>query len=701
MVRIEITKVILTRGEDWALVEYRCGERTGSLGGKFGCQSDTLVSGQVFKGNLTLKRQRSGDKKLSFKGIPVSRHVHIMMYELKKAGINYTDRIALFSKFKKVSELLNALKHRHSAELMSIQKIGRKKLDRIYAAYESARNELSMSHKLSKHFPKLHAYMDDKKLSYVIKWKENIVEFMKFAVHDPWRILYDTEFDSFTFNNERRAEFLKSTKVSTRRKMVECIMQDLKLTSSDPRAKRAAAIHKIHTYMKSSGSYWMPLSQFMIDSVPIEPSWPCVIKNNHVTLTRFSDIESFIEKYLNDMEDGEQPTWTPPSEDAILDQKQHRAVIEACTNHIFILNGGAGTGKTTVCSEIVKSLKYNVLCAAPTGKAAQRMAEVTNVKAYTVHRLVYMQEPPSASVLLLDEQSMQEPEILARLFLRLSFKKIIFVGDVAQLTSVGPGQLFKDLCNSSFPKVTLEKIYRSSATSFISSNGQKIRNGIESLDQSEESFIIRKHTNDQEIIDATKSIYDNEETMPIVLCNTNVEVSKLNYPLREICNPIRSNQSSMPVNMDYSNGKWRYENWRFGIGDSVINTVNKYHEVGLPNSDEKTIELQVANGEIGTVFDIRQNGAVVLVHFDRPVEYNLIEDDITIRPAYALTVNKAQGSEYKKVIYKATSSWGDKRERLYTAITRAKKKCIVYEVGSSVKDCIRASPAFRKTFLFK
>ena len=157
----------------------------------------------------------------------------------------------------------------------------------------------------------------------------------------------------------------------------------------------------------------------------------------------------------------------------------------------------------------------------------------------------------------------------------------------------------------------------------------------------------------------------------------------------------------MPVNMDYSNGKWRYENWRFGIGDSVINTVNKYHEVGLPNSDEKTTELQVANGEIGTVFDIRQNGAVVLVHFDRPVEYNLIEDDITIRPAYALTVNKAQGSEYKKVIYKATSSWGDKRERLYTAITRAKKKCIVYEVGSSVKDCIRASPAFRKTFLFK
>ena len=701
MVCIEIIKVILTRGEDWALIEYRCGDKTGSLGGKFGCQSDTLVSGQVFKGDLTFKRQRSGEKKLSFKGIPASRHVHILMYELKNAGVNYTDRLALFSNFNKVSELFNALKHRHSSELMSIPKIGRKKLGRIYAAYDSARDELSMSHQLSKHLPTLRSFMDEKKLSYVIKWKENIVKFMKFVVHDPWRILYDTEYDSFPFSCEKRNEFLKSTKIQTRRKMVECVIQDLKLTKSDPRAKRVAAIHKLRTYMKSTGSYWMPLSQFVIDSTPIEPSWPCIIQNNCIALTRFSDIEGFIEKYLNNMEDTQQPCWTPPAEDAMLDQKQRQAVIEACMKPVIILNGGAGTGKTTVCAEIVKSLNFNVLCAAPTGKAAQRMAEVTKVKAYTVHRLVYMQEPPSASTLLLDEQSMQEPEILARLFNRLTFKKVIFVGDIAQLTSVGPGQFFKDLCNSSFPKVTLEKIYRSSATSFISSNGQKIRNGIESLDQSEESFIIRKHTNVQEIIDATKSIYDNEETMPIVLCNTNVEVSKLNYPLREICNPIRSNQSSMSVNMDYSNGKWRYENWRFGIGDSVINTVNKYHEIGLTNSNEKTIELQVANGEIGTVIDIRQKGAVVLVHFDRPVEYNLIEDDITIRPAYALTVNKAQGSEYEQVIYKSTSSWGDKRERLYTAITRAKKKCIVYEVGSSVKDCIRASPALRKTFLFK
>ena len=84
------------------------------------------------------------------------------------------------------------------------------------------------------------------------------------------------------------------------------------------------------------------------------------------------------------------------------------------------------------------------------------------------------------------------------------------------------------------------------------------------------------------------------------------------------------------------------------------------------------------------------------MEYEGPIDYNEY-----LRPAYALTVNKAQGSEYDFVIVKSVSSWGDKRERFYTAVTRAKKKCIVYEVGSANDDCIRAAPARRKTFLFK
>ena len=180
---------------------------------------------------------------------------------------------------------------------------------------------------------------------------------------------------------------------------------------------------------------------------------------------------------------------------------------EACENPLFILQGGAGVGKTSVCKHIVKSLKNNVVCAAPTGKAAQRLAEVTGVDACTVHRLAYMSETaPLAPTLLLDEQAMQEPEILAMLLKKREFNKIIFVGDTAQLTSVGPGQFMKDICASDIPKIELTKIYRSGPNSFIASNVQKVRNGNVHLDTSPDSFVIRSYKNDEDIIEESKQI---------------------------------------------------------------------------------------------------------------------------------------------------------------------------------------------------
>ena len=301
--------------------------------------------------------------------------------------------------------------------------------------------------------------------------------------------------------------------------------------------------------------------------------------------------------------------------------------------------------------------------------------------------------------LLLDEQSMQEPEILAMLLNKRPFNKIIFVGDTAQLTSVGPGQFMQDICQSDIPKIELTKIYRSSDHSFIATNGQKIRQGITELDYSEQSFVKQSYQNDEQIIQQVQGMYEAQQgDMPMVLCNTNAEVAKLNGKLRQICNPIGTTPYSDPVNMDYSNKTWRYQDWRFGVGDSVINITNKYIDVLDRSGNPIGKELQVANGEIGIVK--RAQGPNVVVHFGSDVLFNIVEEDY-LRPAYALTVNKSQGSEYPIVIYKSTSSWGDKRERLYTAITRAKQKCIIYEVGSAVTDCIRAKPARRKTFLMK
>ena len=691
MTIVQITKVILTRGDNWALVTYRSKDESGTFGGNFGCLADTIVRGQCFKGKITSKRDRTGKMKMSFKGLPVSRIENSLKHALKVNGINWTDRATIFSGVQPLKRLLSILKSKSSTELMSLPKIGRKKLNRMYLAYDSVAEQLSHSVHLSGSLPTLNTYLNQNQRSLILKWHGTMENFVKAVLHDPWRILYDKEYDSFTYECPNRAAFLSGTTPKSRRTMVAKAIADLKLKLDDPRGQRAAAIHKIREYMKKTGNYWMPLSYFNGEN---DPTWPCTIHDSHVALVRYAEIEQFIQKELARISSIPQGNFVVAAEDSILDRSQRGAVLKACEEPIFILNGGAGTGKTTVCSHIVKCLSGRTLCAAPTGKAAQRLSQVTGTEAFTVHRLVYMtDEHESKNVLLLDEQSMQEPEILAMLLKKRTFDKIIFVGDTAQLTSVGPGQFFKDLCASQYARVELAHIYRSSETSFIASNGQKIRNGNTQLEYSPDSFIVHPYKTDQDIIRTAQQIYVATNEMPMVLCNTNAEVAALNGPLRQICNPLGNKPYSEPVNMDYGVSGFRYENWRFGVGDHVINIVNRYKELSTGQ------ELEVANGEIGIVKKVA--GHMVYVLFDTLVMYDTRESDFSIRPAYALTVNKSQGSEYPIVIVKSSTSWGDKRERFYTAVTRAKKKCIIFEVHSANSDCIRAAPAVRKTYLFK
>lgn len=699
MVLVEVTKLILTRGDNWALVQYRTKEQRGSCGGVFGCAVASIVPGQIYRGTFTEKRTRSGDKKLSFKGTPVSRVAHALKTALKQQGISYPDRSAIFSNLKPLNTLLYTLKHKRSQDLMAIPKIGRKKLARIFSAYDAVHSELDQTKDFGQALPTLAKYMSRKQLEAALRWKNNSMEeWIKFVRTDPWRIIYDIEYDSFPYTCSKRSDFLSDTKLQSRSKMAAAAAADLGLLLSDPRAKRCKAIHTIRQYMKQTGNYWMPLHQFMREFDHMAATWPIVVHDGHVALLRFADIEKFLQQTFESIQQANHTiSFTALPDDVQLDEHQRRAVQQACENPVFILQGGAGVGKTTVCKHIVSCLNRDVTCAAPTGKAAQRLAQLTSTPAYTVHRLFYAETTPVASTLLLDEQSMQEPEILARLLAKRTFKKIIFVGDTAQLTSVGPGQFFKDLCASDIPRVELTKIYRSGDQSFIASNGQKIRNGDTQLDTSPESFVIQRYRSDDDIVTKAQAIYDREQRMPMVLCNTNAEISSLNYRLRQICNPIGSTPCSAPTCMDYVNKKWRYDQWCFGIGDSVINIENKYESASLPNGTAST-QLVVANGEIGTVK--RVSGNKVWVQFDRLAEFDLSEDK-NLRPAYALTVNKAQGSEYPVVIVKSSSCWGDKRERFYTAVTRAKEKCIVFEVGTANTDCIRAKPANRKTYFMK
>lgn len=704
MVKLVITKLILTRGEDWALVEFQTKNDKGTCGGTFGCNVSSIVIGQTYNGILNKKRTYNGALKTAFKGMPACRTTHALKAAMHHTGIGPKDRQTIFSYYKGTEKLLSALKHKRSAEIMQLPGIGRKKLENIYKAYASISDQLAASNELSKVFPSLCQYLSKKQRNALMEWKgRDMGKLLTYLLENPWRIMYDTEFDGFKNEDTGRADFLSATNTKSRLKMVQCAMKDRSLSAEDPRAKRCHAIHVVRQYMQRTGNFWMPRRAFLNTMGTVEPTWPIVTKDQHVALCRFADIESFLKQtFATIQENFVQPDYTPPPEDVQLDDAQRNAVLMACTNPLFILQGGAGVGKTTVCHHIVKSLRDAVLCAAPTGKAAQRLAEVTNVPAYTVHRLAYMRKNPGTpSTLLLDEQSMQEPEILAKLLKKHTFNQIIFVGDTAQLTSVGPGQFFRDICEAKFPNVELTKIYRSD--SHIASNGQRVRHGQTDLVCDGKTFIVTPYTKDDSIVERARQIFEETREMPMVLCNTNAEVAGLNAKLREICNPIGAKPCSNPVNLDYANGVWRYEKWRFGVGDSVINIVNKYQQIKDGNDKVVDTELVVANGEIGTI--IHAAGMNVKVRFvsGRVVTFDLGDKDESnnLRPAYALTVNKAQGSEYPVVIVKSSASWGDKRERFYTAITRAKEQCIVYEVGHANTECILARPARRITYLLK
>lgn len=718
MVRIEVTKVLQTRGDEWALVKFRNADTNGVCAGNFGCACQQIVPGHIFNGKLSQKRSYDGQLKTRFKGKPVDNISHHFKSALQTKGVNWTCRDVLFKKFKPIKKLFDVIEHKRWSQLTSLQKIGKKTVQNIESAYCSIQSIIKRSTNLARQFPILTKYMSKSQLDAAIKWMgarlqtpqkkdwaedEKLEEWIRFVQADPFRIVYHTEYDSFTFENEARAEFLKSTKHASRTKMAEAAAKDMHLMAMDRRRTRCQVIDFVKRHISKTGDYWMRKQTFVAKFHMIDPTWPIVQYDNFVTLVKFNDIEEFIAKEFEKVRHREQPRYKMPTIDVQLDDAQRDAVRQACENPLFVLQGGAGTGKTSVCRHIVESLYSDVTCAAPTGKAAQRLKESTGVEAFTVHRMYYARNLEPKVTLLLDEQSMQDLEILARVLQKYTFHKIIFVGDTGQLTSVGPGQFLKDLCASGVPQVELMHIYRSDATSYIATNGQKIRVGNTDLDLSPDSFEVNQYKNDEEIVAAAFSIAEETGYRPMVLCNTNQEIANLNIELREKFNPPMSRVTSAPVNLEYmsTSATFRYPNWRFAMNDSVINVTNKYIVKPIDGTDRTETNLQVANGDIGTIIKISPKSiwvrfSDVSVEYEGPIDYNEY-----LRPAYALTVNKAQGSEYDFVIVKSVSSWGDKRERFYTAVTRAKKKCIVYEVGSANDDCIRAAPACRKTFLFK
>ena len=419
---------------------------------------------------------------------------------------------------------------------------------------------------------------------------------------------------------------------------------------------------------------------------------------------RDCDNVKFIKNFDNEIKKHEEKI------DIELSEKQFEAVRQINENNVCIITGGPGTGKTTIIKcvlEVYKSHKKKVVLCAPTGRAAKRMSETTGEDAKTIHRLLEIGKfeedklgsvdtdvsPVDADVLVVDEMSMVDVFLMNYLVKALFLgTKVIFVGDPNQLPSVGPGCILKDLIDSGeFATVHLDKIFRQAAKSKIIVNAHNVNNGVNFIgrkdyaEDAENDFFYINESNQDKMLYQVLSLskerlknYGDYEFFRNIQVLTPTKKGKmgtkeLNKSLQEALNPI--NEEIVEKT---------YGEVTFREGDRVMQIKNNYDiywEKGSRN-DLRTYEsgTGVFNGEIGRIIKIDTKERQIQVEFDdgKVTWYAFSELD-QLEHAYAITIHKAQGSEFDVVILVVPQSSNMllTRNLLYTGITRAKKLLIV------------------------
>ena len=385
----------------------------------------------------------------------------------------------------------------------------------------------------------------------------------------------------------------------------------------------------------------------------------------------------------------------------VLDEHQVTAVKEAVRNGLLIITGGPGTGKTTTINTIIKYFEMegmDIFLAAPTGRAAKRMSETTGFEARTVHRMLELsggaeggagferneQNPLETDVIIIDEMSMVDITLMHSLLKAIAVgTRLILVGDVNQLPSVGPGSVLKDIIRSNTCNVVrLTKIFRQSSTSDIIVNAHKINEGEEvTLDnQSMDFFFLKRYDADiiinvvlqlvkqklPKFVDATP--YDIQVLTPMRKGLLGVE--RLNGILQQYLNP------PMRDKVEKEHGAILFRE-----GDKVMQTRNNYQlawEINTKFGLCVDKGMGVFNGDMGVIRQINDFAETMTVEFDegRMVEhpYKLLDE---LELAYAITIHKSQGSEYPAVVIPLLQgpSMLMNRNLLYTAVTRA-RKCV-------------------------
>lgn len=496
------------------------------------------------------------------------------------------------------------------------------------------------------------------------------------------------------------------------------------MEGDDPQRMEAALLHEL-TYNLDNGHAFLPRRKLLpataqligLEEEELEDALETLLERGEVIQEQVAGEEGI---YLHDLYEAEQyVAWrltemargelTAPhhleelidriqSEQGIVYAPQQReAVALAATSQVMLLTGGPGTGKTTSLRGVLAlfdQLGLETALAAPTGRAAKRLGELCGSEGYTIHRLLETQydprsgrlvfshgedDPLKVDAVIVDETSMVDIVLMQGLLSALRENcRLILVGDPDQLPSVGAGNLFSDLIRSkAVPMVRLTEIFRQAAQSAIVRNAHQVNQGIlPNLRENKTDFFFLRRKDPakaaETIVELIQTRLPNNMGIPTdqiqVLSPTRKRVAgtaSLNRAIQEAVNPPAEEKPER-----------RFGEYVFRQGDRVMQVRNNYDVLWRDGADSG---MGIFNGDIGQIVRVDNREQTVTVNFDgRQVEYTP-EMLVELEPAYAITVHKAQGSEYRAVILSVSDGAPMLLTRgvLYTAITRARELLIL------------------------
>jgi exodeoxyribonuclease V alpha subunit len=403
--------------------------------------------------------------------------------------------------------------------------------------------------------------------------------------------------------------------------------------------------------------------------------------------------------------------------------EQKQALLMALTGSFSILTGGPGTGKTTIVKvlvHILRTQKAKILLAAPTGRAARRLAEICRAEAKTIHRLLQLQpladdfsqqsiwqqaEQLTGDYLIVDECSMLDITLFSHLLAAIpAGMRVLLIGDSDQLPSVGPGQVLRDLlAQERIPRTTLVRIFRQEEVNLIVRNAHRIRVGKSLfLDQSlESSFLLVLRNSETEMAQAVFKLV--RDILPQKYgIDTETELQILTAVRRGAAGVTALNKTLQEIARGGPDFTAIHRFQPYAVGDKVIQTRNNYELEYLLVADG-TRGLGIMNGERGIVTELNLADKTMKVLFEEERLAEIADDDFEdLELAYAITIHKSQGSEYPNVILVIPHNTPTflTRNLLYTGVTRASQRLFLVCKDYTLKMMIRNEIALnRRTLL--